>query len=65
MLILSRLHFAFPNEMAARKNEFPLIFGTFYPEFKEQKGIKEYLASDRRLPFSNGIFRYYAELDRQ
>lgn len=28
-----------------------------------EKGIKEYLASKRRQPFSNGIFRYYEELD--
>jgi glutathione S-transferase len=51
--------------MKAREKEFPLIFTEFYPGIKEEKGIKEYLASDRRLDYSNGIFRYYPELDRQ
>jgi len=51
--------------MAARKNEFPLIFTKFYPSFKEEKGIKEYLSSKRRLPYSMGLYRKYPELDRQ
>jgi len=59
------LFFAFPKEMAARKNDFPLIFSKFYPNFKEQKGIKEYLTSKRRLSYSMGLFRKYPELDRQ
>ncbi len=50
--------------MAARKNEFPLIFTKFYPSFKEEKGIKEYLSSKRRLPYSMGLYRKYPELDR-
>jgi glutathione S-transferase len=32
---------------------------------KEEPGLKEYLASERRLPFSEGVFRHYPELDRQ
>ena len=60
-----RLQFAFPKEMAAREKEFPLIFGTFVPSFKSEKGIKEYLASDRRQKYSMGIYRHYPELDRQ
>jgi glutathione S-transferase len=60
-----RLHFAFPNELKAREKDYPLIFTKFYPGIKEEKGLKEYLASDRRMKFSNGIFRYYPELDRQ
>ncbi|ORX99804.1 glutathione S-transferase [Clohesyomyces aquaticus] len=63
--VLDGLKFAFPNELAAREGEFPLLFGTFYPSVKEEKGIKEYLASKRRLPYSQGIFRHYPELDRQ
>jgi glutathione S-transferase len=61
----SRIHFAFPNEISMISNNYPLIFGTFYPGIKEEKGIKEYLASDRRLPYSMGLFRHYPELDRQ
>lgn len=60
-----RMYFAFPKEMKARQSEFPLLLGIFYAEFKEEKGIKEYLSSKRRLPYSKGIFRHYPELDRQ
>ncbi len=65
MLMPFRLLFAFPKEMAARKDEFPLVFNKFYPSFKEEKGIKEYLSSKRRLPYSMGLYRKYPELDRQ
>lgn len=57
--------FAYPKELEARRADYPLLFDTFYPSFKEEKGIKEYLASDRRLPYSMGLFRHYPELDRQ
>ena len=60
-----RLYFAFPKEIEARQDEFPLVFRTFYPGIKEEKGIKEYLSSERRLPYSMGIFRNYPELDRE
>jgi len=63
--VVDGLMFAFPKELEARKADFPLIFETFYPKFKEEAGIKEYLQSDRRLKYSMGIFRYYKELDRQ
>ncbi|KAJ4989046.1 glutathione s-transferase [Stagonosporopsis vannaccii] len=63
--VLSGLEFAFPKEMEARKGEFELLFGKFYHSVKEASGVKEYLASDRRQPFSMGVFRHYPELDRQ
>jgi glutathione S-transferase len=63
--VLSGLLFAFPKEMEARKKEFPTLFDTFFPSVQEQSGLKEYLASDRRFPFSEGIYRHYSELDRQ
>jgi glutathione S-transferase len=63
--VLSGLLFAFPKELEARKGDYKLLFDTFYPSVQEQNGLKEYLASDRRLPFSLGIFRHYPELDRQ
>ncbi|MCJ1328883.1 hypothetical protein MMC10_005560 [Thelotrema lepadinum] len=62
--VLDGLYFAFPKEIAAREKEYPLLIGSFYPKFKQEKGIKDYLASDRRLPYSMGIFRHYPELDR-
>lgn len=63
--VMDGLHFAFPKELEARSNDYPLLFGTFYPSIKEEKHLKEYLASDRRLPYSMGVFRHYPELDRQ
>ena len=36
---------------------------TLYEAVKERPSIKEYLASDRRQKFSQGIYRYYEELD--
>jgi len=63
--VVDGLHFAFPKELKAREKEFPLVFGTFYPGIKEEKGIKEYLASERRLPYSMGLYRKYPELDRR
>jgi glutathione S-transferase len=61
--VVDGLMFAFPEEMDARKKEFPLLFDTFYPSMRER--IKAYLQSDRRKEYSMGIFRYYKELDRQ
>ena len=63
--VLSGLEFAFPKELEARKKDYPTLFNTFYPSVKESKGIKEYLGSERRKPFSMGVFRHYPELDRQ
>jgi glutathione S-transferase len=57
--------YAFPKEVEARKGEFPLLFTKFVPSVREERGLKEYLASDRRKPYSHGIFRHYPELDRQ
>lgn len=63
--VLDGLFFAFPKEMEVRKGEFEELLGVFYEGVKEEKGIKEYLASERRLKYSMGIFRHYPELDRQ
>ncbi|KAI8943516.1 hypothetical protein NX059_001513 [Plenodomus lindquistii] len=63
--VLSGLQFAFPKEMEARKSAYPTLFESFYPTIQEEKGLKEYLASDRRKPFSMGVFRHYPELDRE
>ncbi|KAF2266100.1 glutathione S-transferase protein-like protein [Lojkania enalia] len=63
--VLNGLKFAFPKEIEAREEDYPLLFGTFYPSVQEHRGIKEYLSSKRRQPYSMGIFRHYPELDRQ
>jgi glutathione S-transferase len=59
------IQFAFPKEVSAISKDYPRIFDTFYPGIKEEKGIKDYLASDRRLKYSMGVFRHYPELDRE
>jgi glutathione S-transferase len=63
--VLCGLQFAFPKELDARKKEFSMLFETFYPSVQGQSGLKGYLGSDRRKPFSMGVFRHYSELDRQ
>jgi len=63
--VLDGLYFAFPKEMAARRREFPELLGSFYENVKQEKGLKEYLGSERRMPYSMGVFRHYPELDRQ
>lgn len=61
--VLDGLSFAFPRELEARKKEFPELLTTFYESIKEE--LMEYLNSSRRLKYSDGVFRYYPELDRQ
>ena len=63
--VLDGLLFAFPKEMEARKGEFEAVMGRFYEGVKGEEGLKGYLASERRLPYSMGLFRQYPELDRQ
>lgn len=62
--VLSGLEFAFPNEVKATKKDYPLLFGSFYDNIVQTKGIKDYLESKRRLPFGMGVYRHYPELDR-
>jgi len=63
--VLDGIMFSFPKEMEARKGEFPQLFGNFYESVRQEGGLKEYLKSERRLPYSEGVFRHYPELDRQ
>jgi len=63
--VLDGCFFAFPKEMQVRKKEYPELLDVFYENVKKEKGLEEYLASDRRLEYSMGVFRHYPELDRQ
>ncbi|CAI6328064.1 unnamed protein product [Periconia digitata] len=63
--VLDGLKFAFPKELAAIEKDYPTLFGSFYTGIKDEGGLKDYLASKRRLPYSEGVFRHYPELDRQ
>ncbi|UZJ56645.1 hypothetical protein CBS101457_005965 [Exobasidium rhododendri] len=62
--VVEGLHFAFPRLMAAlnASKKYDLVF-----ELRRRvaaiDSVNAYLQSSRRLPFSNGIFRHYPELD--
>lgn len=63
--VLDGLNFAFPKEVKARVDEYPILFGVFYAGLKDEAWLKEYLRSERRKPYSMGVYRHYPELDRQ
>jgi glutathione S-transferase len=56
--------FQFPRAMAKleREGNYPKVFA-LYAAVKERPKIKAYLESPRRQRYSNGIYRYYEELD--
>ncbi|KAK9385272.1 hypothetical protein V1515DRAFT_540279 [Lipomyces mesembrius] len=61
--VLEGIEFAFPKTVAKISKTYPLLSSNFRQNIREHKRLKEYLSSDRRLPFSMGIFRHYPELD--
>jgi len=62
--VVAGLHYAFPKAMARLARRHRRVM-TLYARVATRKRIAAYLASERRLPFSQeGIFRHYAELDR-
>lgn len=56
--------FMFPKAMAKLEHEgkHAKVFG-LHKAVAERPRIKEYLESKRRQKYSNGIYRYYEELD--
>ncbi|KAK8085969.1 hypothetical protein PG994_000943 [Apiospora phragmitis] len=56
------LKFMFPKAMKGMEKEHKGVF-ELYEAVKARPKIKEYLASDRRQPYSQGIYRHYDELD--
>jgi len=61
-LLMDGLLFAFPKRMAAIKHSYPLLVG-LHQRVANLPELQEYFASDRRLPFGDGMFRHYPELD--
>jgi glutathione S-transferase len=61
---LDGVKFAFPNAMSRiqKVGKYKHVF-ELYEAVKERPRIKEYLASERRQKYSNGIYRHYPELD--
>lgn len=61
--LVEGLDFAFPRRMAAIAGDTPRV-RALHGRVKALPALADYLASDRRLPFGDGIFRHYPELDQ-
>lgn len=61
--LVAGMNYAFPRAMAARASKYPRLMANFI-EVGRRPRLALYLASPRRLPFSEkGLFRKYPELD--
>lgn len=60
--LVEGLKYAFPRCMARVTRDVPKVM-KLHAAVAELPELQDYLASDRRLPFNDGIFRYYPELD--
>ena len=60
--LVEGLNFAFPQRMARCLRDCPKLID-LHAAVKALPELADYLASERRLPFGDGIFRHYAELD--
>jgi glutathione S-transferase len=60
--LVDGLRFAFPRRMAALDGKWPKMMG-LYARVAALPELQAYLASDRRQPYGEGIFRHYPELD--
>ncbi len=62
--VIEGLRYAFPRALAGLAKDYPGL-ARLRDRVAERPRVAAYLASPRRLPFSEeGIFRHYAELDR-
>ena len=61
--IVAGLRYAFPKRMKRFEKKVPLLVA-LYDRVARRPRVKAYLASKRRIPFSQwGIYRYFKELD--
>jgi glutathione S-transferase len=61
--LIAGLRYAFPRRMARVERDFPALL-SLHERVASLPELQDYLASDRRLPFSeDDIFRHYPELD--
>ena len=60
--VIEGLQHAFPRRMATLAPKHARVLDV-HRHVAGLPGIREYLGSPRRLPFGNGIFRHYPELD--
>ena len=62
--IVAGLRYAFPRTMAKLEGGYPRVIA-LHDRVAIRPRIRDYLASERRIPFNElGIFRHYPELDR-
>lgn len=61
-LLVNGLHHAFPRRMASLAAAHPKVMG-LHARVAALPELQDYFASDRCLPFGEGIFRHYPELD--
>ena len=62
--IFAGLRYAFPKTMAKIEGGYPRVMA-LHDRIAHRPRIRDYLASERRIPFNEmGIFRHYPELDR-
>lgn len=62
--LVEGLLYAFPKRMATLMPKYPLLSG-LHKRVANLRELQDYFASDRRLPFGDGIFRHYPELDKR
>ncbi|HKT15649.1 MAG TPA: glutathione S-transferase [Allosphingosinicella sp.] len=60
--LVEGLRFAFPRRLGTVEKDVPKVVA-LHAAVARLPALESYLASGRRLPFGNGIFRHYPELD--
>jgi glutathione S-transferase len=60
--LIDGLRYAFPRRMSTLAGQYPKIM-RLYERVAALPELQAYLSSERRLPYSDGIFRHYPELD--
>ncbi len=60
--LVEGLRFAFPRRMAGVIRDCPKLLA-LHAAVAGLPELADYLGSERRLPFGDGIFRHYPELD--
>ena len=61
--LIEGLRYMFPKRMKAVEGDYPALIA-LHDRVAELPGIAAYLKSERRIAFNtDGIFRYYPELD--
>lgn len=61
--LLDGLEHAFPNNFRKATANTPRLLA-LRKAVRMEQSVVEYLDSEKRLPFSNGIFRHYPEADQ-